>query len=746
MTMRRILTLINSGGIICSILLLITACKKKEGLEPVTDPVVVKFYPNSGNAGTLVNIEGAGFPADRSMISVLFGQQAAEVLSATPTRIVVRVPEGGAEASLSLVAGRHTIAVGAFTYQSLSIQDVSPRRAQIGAQIRLRGTGFTSVGTLPKVALNGVEAQVINASDTLLVVEVPVGSGLGAVKVTVDGSESLGPDFLYMDINRVKPVSGGAGTRVVIGGEGFLAEAAGNVVTFNGIRAAVLEASPDRLVVVAPADVDSGPVVVTVEGEPVVGPAFAVVPFPVITTVSPLSGPPGTEMTITGSQFSPEEGETHVYINHVEIPVLSVTEHEIRLAIPGGTGSGQVVVEVNDQATVGPVFRDQHLGVTGINPDNGMGGTEVVITGTGFDVNALSNRVYFNGLEAVVLEATPTTLKVRVPGSVTTGTVNVQVDGYQAASPTTFKRAGVQTLGKGQLDIAPDGGSIAVDRDGNVYVLEYTRHRIMKVSPEGDVSLLAGSSTGAEGMVDGTGADARFRFSRFAGLMLDEEQQLYVTDPGNRALRHITPAGVVTTVVDNFGGQPGKIARMTDGRMYVSNQLGSPMWLVSPADNIFQAFTGAQHAAWAANIRHAVDAANTFYTLTSFMAPGNYISRTRRTSTGWVPESFWVGAFFGQGYQDGVGNAALFNDIRALVSESAEQLLVLDANNYAIRRVHTPSATVSTMVRFAAGFEDGDFRTAKMSNAVWDLVLNADGDAIYILDCGNNAVRKVMLR
>ncbi len=744
--MKRVLTLVNSLGILLGILVLIAACKRKDGLEPVTDPVVEKFYPNSGNAGTLVNFEGTGFPTDRSMISVRFGERSAEVLSATPTRIVVRAPEGAAESTLSLVAGRQTVSVGTFTYQSLSIQDVWPRRAQVGSQIRLRGTGFTSVNTRPKVELNGVEAQVINALDTLLVIEVPVGRGLGAVKVSVDGRESLGPDFLYMDISAIKPGSGGAGTWVVIDGEGFGADAAGNEITFNGVLATVIEASQDRLVVVAPENVESGPVVVTVEGEPVVGPAFGVVPFPVITTVSPLSGPAGTEMTITGNLFSPEAGETHVYINAIKVPAVSVTEREIRLIIPGGTGSGPVVVEVNDQATAGPLFRDQNLGIEAISPDNGLAGTEVVITGSGFDGDPSSNRVSFNGLEAVVLEATTTMLKVRVPEQVATGTVSIHVDGFQTESPTPFRRAGVQTLGRGLLDIAPDGGSIAVDRDNNVYVLEYHKHRIMKVSPAGEVSLLAGSSTGIAGMADGTGAEARFRFTAFAGLVLDEGQQLYVTDPGNRALRRITPGGVVSTVVDNFGGQPGKIALAADGKLYVSNQLGSTMWLVFPADRIFQVFNGPQHATWAANIRHAVDAANTFYTLTSFMAPGNHITRTIRTSSGWMPESFWVGAFFGQGYQDGIGNAALFNGIRALVPASAENLLVLDANNHAIRSVHTPSATVSTIVRLGAGFEDGDFRRAKMSNAAWDFAVSDTRDAVYVLDCGNNAVRKIILR
>lgn len=735
-----------SWSLCLSLLFLVAGCKKKEELIPTEELAISSYYPNSGKGGTLVTVEGSGFGNDRAAISVNFGSTAAEVLSATGSKVIVRVPEGENAVQITLSGRGKSIDVGQFTYQALSVQEVRPTRAQVGAQIRVIGSGFSSVAGTPKVLLNDVEANVINAFDTLLVVEVPEGSGQGPVEVTVDDMEAAGPDFLYMNIEAMKPLTGGVGTRVVISGEGFMDGIAGNVVAFNGKEAEVVEASEAQVVVIAPEGVESGPVLLTVDGEPVQGPEFTVVPFPGIETVSPLSGPGGVEMIIEGTTFSPEEGETHVFINGVEVELTSVTPTLIKLIIPGGTGSGKVVVEVNDQATEGPVFRDQNLGIVSLTPDNGLAGTEVLIAGTGFSTVASENQVLFNGIAATVLEATANSLKVRTPEGVSTGRIHVTVDGLNADSPIDFKRAGVVSLGQGQLNIAADGGGIAVDKQGNVYVLEYPNNRVMKVTPEGQVSLFAGSPSGAEGMADGAGSAARFRLNKYAGIAIDDQQHIYVTDPGNRAMRRISLSGEVVTLVANFGGEPAKIAMKPNGDMYVTSVAGYPMWFVSPANNMYQSFAGTQHAAGAANIRHAVDAANNIYTLIFFDSP-NTIAKSWQAPSGlWERNYFWAGGFFTTGYQDGVGESAMFNGIRAIVPENADHLLVLDANNYALRRIHIPSATVSTLVKLDAGFEDGDFRTAKFSNATWDLTVSADGSAIYVLDCGNNAVRKVMLR
>lgn len=85
---------------------------------------------------------------------------------------------------------------------------------------------------------------------------------------------------------------------------------------------------------------------------------------------------------------------------------------------------------------------------------------------------------------------------------------------------------------------------IAVDPAGTLYVADTGNHRICRVK-EGQVTAWAG---GAEGGTDGVGSAARFRYP--AALALDDGGALWVADAGNRRVRKIDAAGQVSSPAD----------------------------------------------------------------------------------------------------------------------------------------------------------------------------------------------------
>jgi sugar lactone lactonase YvrE len=87
--------------------------------------------------------------------------------------------------------------------------------------------------------------------------------------------------------------------------------------------------------------------------------------------------------------------------------------------------------------------------------------------------------------------------------------------------------------------------------NGGIAVADQQNNAIRRVTLDGIVSTIAGS--GAEGMVDGSAADARFRLPQ--DLAADEHGNLYVADRGNVRVRRIDPRGEVTTVAGD--GQLG---------------------------------------------------------------------------------------------------------------------------------------------------------------------------------------------
>jgi streptogramin lyase len=116
---------------------------------------------------------------------------------------------------------------------------------------------------------------------------------------------------------------------------------------------------------------------------------------------------------------------------------------------------------------------------------------------------------------------------------------------------------------------------IAVDKQGNLYVVDAHHFRIAKITPDGNISTVAGS--GEPGDKNGNATEAQFREPR--DIVIDSHGNIFVSD-ANR-IRMITPQGVVSTI----GGAAG----FKDGNATVA-QFDLPAGLgIDKQDNIYVA-------------------------------------------------------------------------------------------------------------------------------------------------------------
>ncbi len=103
------------------------------------------------------------------------------------------------------------------------------------------------------------------------------------------------------------------------------------------------------------------------------------------------------------------------------------------------------------------------------------------------------------------------------------------------------------------LNIALAGG-VTRDSQGNLYVSDSAKHRVYRIAPSGERTVLAGN--GAAGFSGDGGAAQRAELNTPRGLAVDDEDNLYIADAGNNRIRRVSPRGIIKTIA---GADPAKV-------------------------------------------------------------------------------------------------------------------------------------------------------------------------------------------
>jgi sugar lactone lactonase YvrE/ribosomal protein S11 len=270
--------------------------------------------------------------------------------------------------------------------------------------------------------------------------------------------------------------------------------------------------------------------------------------------------------------------------------------------------------------------------------------------------------------------------------------------------------------------------SVAVDPNGNIYVVDGGVNTIREISPSGVVTTLAGTPL-VYGTADGTGPSAKFKNP--GNIRWASAGSLYLTD--DVSIRNITPAGVVTTVYTGTGqlagldvSQPG-IVLATD----VTNKIAVKINLIAHTATTIA--TGFKNPVGIVLAAPSSSLAGTTYVADEFAATLDAISTTGILST-------LAGTPGVSGYADGTGSAAQFYIPTYMSLNGAGNILIADMGANTIRQA-TPAGVVATIAGtpIQAGSADGATSTARFNNPGM-LVADAAGN-LYVGD--SNGIREV---
>lgn len=338
-----------------------------------------------------------------------------------------------------------------------TVVSVSPGSGFPGAGgIVITGTGFRGAG---QVLFGPTQALRFTVdSDSRITTSVPEATPPGAVAVTVrKGSMSGTSPALFtikplpppVVLTSFSPQSGVAGTVVTLTGSGMTGATA---VAFNARAARSFRVLDDtHIEATVPDGADSGLITVTgaagsianTSGDFTIEASGA----PVLLALAPASGAPGTAVTLTGTGFL---GATGVRFGGVPSGPFQIdaTGTRITTTVPAGAATGPVVVLTpvgNSPETPATTFTVDAPDIpsapviTALTPAQGIPGTEVTVTGTGFKG---VTGVTYGGLALPAARYdldSPTRLRVRIPDDAQAGgTIGVATATPPAATSQDF--------------------------------------------------------------------------------------------------------------------------------------------------------------------------------------------------------------------------------------------------------------------------------------------------------------------
>ena len=253
--------------------------------------------------------------------------------------------------------------------KELKIFSMTPTEGVAGDEVTITGQGFSIVPSENIVTFNGERLTAIETSVTILKMSVPHNQkGTFPLMITVNGQTAEGPSFTYteasydvkLEVNELEKTSGYAGDEIVIPGKGFSTTAEENEVYFGEKAATITACTTTSLTVTVP-KLEPGNYELTIksgvqENKSLTFTCLAI-PTLKVDDISPSSGREGTEIVITGENFSTVAEENSVTINGKPAELKSASEMELRVIVPANElGSYKVKVTVKNQTVEGPEF------------------------------------------------------------------------------------------------------------------------------------------------------------------------------------------------------------------------------------------------------------------------------------------------------------------------------------------------------------------------------------------------------
>jgi len=310
----------------------------------------------TGTIGDTIVISGSNFSFIENQNKVLFNDLESEVVFATDSTLSLIVPIGlkDKESEISVsIFGNKSAGQAKFNLTTPSITQFSPYEGTDSSEVKIIGEDFTHITHLNQVKIGNKKAEVTSATKTQLTIIVPAGifTKENELSITVADQKVIASNSFTIkapNISDFEPKQASIRELVSIEGANFSTLQNGNEVYFDTVRASIVEMSATSLLVEVPygVPVNSRIRVSTAEQEDSTLENFQI-QLPELQIVNPEKATVNKEITLTGNNFSPLEGDNEVLFNGVLANILNNSKTSLLVSVPQGIDQRLIEVIVN---------------------------------------------------------------------------------------------------------------------------------------------------------------------------------------------------------------------------------------------------------------------------------------------------------------------------------------------------------------------------------------------------------------
>jgi sugar lactone lactonase YvrE len=124
-------------------------------------------------------------------------------------------------------------------------------------------------------------------------------------------------------------------------------------------------------------------------------------------------------------------------------------------------------------------------------------------------------------------------------------------------------------------------GGMAFDSSNNLFISDFSGNTVIKVTPTGNITSVAG--TGSGGYSGDNGPAISAQIVEPSGIAVDSQGNVYIADSGNNRVRKVNPGGTITTIAGN-----GQYGYLGDGGPATNASFKGPSSVaVDSAGNVF---------------------------------------------------------------------------------------------------------------------------------------------------------------